>query len=141
MSFKVHILWEGHRQYELQIKPDFRKLDLFNIHFLCWIFGVVPFNTWLISSWEKNYCCYKLSKWQNDNIDHVVWKIDVIICAFAHLLTTFIFFSTWDKSHVEWDNFRNLTQCYSCNNITTTLIQISHLFFGFFSKTSHQMII
>jgi deoxycytidylate deaminase len=31
---------------------------------------------------------------------------------------------------------------YSCNNITTTLIQISHLFyFGFFSKTNHQMII
>ena len=31
---------------------------------------------------------------------------------------------------------------YSCKNITTTLIQISHLFyFGFFSKTNHQMII
>jgi hypothetical protein len=31
---------------------------------------------------------------------------------------------------------------YSCNNITTTLIQISRLFyFGFFSKTNHQMII
>ena len=31
---------------------------------------------------------------------------------------------------------------YSCNNITTTLIQISCLFyFGFFSKTNHQMII
>ena len=31
---------------------------------------------------------------------------------------------------------------YSCNNITTTLIQISRRFyFGFFSKTNHQMII
>ena len=31
---------------------------------------------------------------------------------------------------------------YSCNNITTTLIQISRLFyFGFFSKTNHQMIV
>ena len=30
---------------------------------------------------------------------------------------------------------------YSCNNITTTLIQISRLFFGFFSKTNYQMII
>ena len=31
---------------------------------------------------------------------------------------------------------------YSCNNITTALIQISRLFyFGFFSKTNHQMII
>ena len=31
--------------------------------------------------------------------------------------------------------------CYSCNNITTTLIQISRLFyFGFFSKTNQMMI-
>ena len=31
---------------------------------------------------------------------------------------------------------------YSCNNITTTLIQISSLFyFGFFSQTNHQMMI
>ena len=31
---------------------------------------------------------------------------------------------------------------YSCNNITTTIIQISRLFyFGFFSKTNHQMMI
>ena len=31
---------------------------------------------------------------------------------------------------------------YSCNNITTTLIQIPRLFyFGFFSKPNHQMII
>ena len=31
---------------------------------------------------------------------------------------------------------------YSCNNITTTLIQISRIFyFGFFSKTNHQMMI
>ena len=29
-------------------------------HFLCWISGVVPFNTKLISSWEENNCCYKL---------------------------------------------------------------------------------
>ena len=33
------------------------------------------------------------------------------------------------------------TARYSCNNLTTTLIQISRLFyFGFFSKTNHQMI-
>ena len=31
---------------------------------------------------------------------------------------------------------------YSCNNITRTLIQISRLFyFGFFSKSNHQMMI
>ena len=33
-------------------------------------------------------------------------------------------------------------ELYSCNNITMTLIQISRLFyFGFFSKTNHQMVI
>ena len=38
--------------------------------------------------------------------------------------------------------FRPQSAQYSCNNITTTLIQISRLFyFGFFSKTNHQMII
>ena len=38
------------------------------------------------------------------------------------------------KSHIL---FHKLC-CYSCNNITTTLIQTSRLFyFGFFSKTNH----
>ena len=31
-------------------------------------------------------------------------------CAFAELVTTFIFFSAWDKSHVKLDNSRNATQ-------------------------------
>ena len=31
-------------------------------HFLGWIFGVVPFNTWLISGWEENKYCCKLRK-------------------------------------------------------------------------------
>ena len=31
-------------------------------------------------------------------------------CAFAQVVTTFIFFSAWDKSHVKWDNSRNSTQ-------------------------------
>ena len=35
-----------------------------------------------------------------------------------------------------------ISSLYSCNNITTTLIQISRLFYsGFFPKTNHQMII
>ena len=25
-------------------------------HLLCWISGVVPFNMWLISSWEEDKC-------------------------------------------------------------------------------------
>ena len=39
-------------------------------HFLRWISGVVPFNTWLISSWEENNCCYKLS-----NYFHSKWQL------------------------------------------------------------------
>ena len=31
-------------------------------------------------------------------------------CVFAQLVTTSIFFSTWDKSRVKWDNSRNSTQ-------------------------------
>ena len=30
--------------------------------------------------------------------------------AFAQLVTTFIFFSAWDRSHVKWDNSQNLTK-------------------------------
>ena len=48
------------------------KLSLFmeklGPHFLCWILGVVAFNTWFISSWEENSCCYKLSKFTKWNI-------------------------------------------------------------------------
>ena len=32
------------------------------------------------------------------------------LCGFAQLVTAFIFFSAWDKSHVKWDNSQNLTQ-------------------------------
>ena len=77
--------------------------------FLCRILGVVPFNMWLTSRWEENNCCYKLSNWQNDNSFHSKWQLWQF-CAFAQFVTTVIFFSAWDKSHVKWDNSRNSTQ-------------------------------
>ena len=43
--------------------------------FLCWFSGVIPFNTWLISSWEENECCFKLSNWQNDDYFLSNWKL------------------------------------------------------------------
>ena len=43
-------------------------------HFLCWILGVVPFNTWLISSWEENKFCYKLSKCTKWHLFHSKWS-------------------------------------------------------------------
>ena len=85
-------------------------------HFLCWILGVVSFNTWLISSWEENKCCYKLRKCRKWHLFLWKWlklsfwvKI-VVILSVAQLLTTVIVFSAWDKSRVKWDNSQNSTQ-------------------------------
>ena len=70
-SFGKHlreqIIWENRSRTKLfgismesNIVVSVKRL--FGPHFLCWISGVVPFNMWLISSWEENKCCYKLSK-------------------------------------------------------------------------------
>ena len=40
----------------------------------------------------------------------ILSEIDVILCICSPLVTTFIFFSAWDKSHVKLDNSRNATQ-------------------------------
>ena len=80
-----------------------------------------------------------------------------------HFEKYFIWLLSWGvcpfvKSNMQWKmmSLKNLVSpslclptmsihkifLYSCNNITTTLIQISRLFyFGFFSKTNHQMMI
>ena len=42
--------------------------------FLYWFLGVVPFNTWLISSWEENKCCYKLSNCTKWHLFHSKWS-------------------------------------------------------------------
>ena len=83
---------------------------------LPFISGVVPFNTWLISSWEANKCCYKLSKCTKWHLFYSKWlklsfwvKI-VVILSVAQLVTTVIFFPAWDKSRVKWDNSQNSTQ-------------------------------
>ena len=98
-------------------------------HFLCLISGVFLFNTWLISSWEENKCCYKLSKCTKWHLFHSKWselsfwvKI-VVILSVAQLETAVIFFSAWDKSHVKWDNSRNSTQ------IMRTLISTGSVLF------------
>jgi hypothetical protein len=46
----------------------------FDPHFLCWISRVAPFNTWLISNWEENDCCYKLSKCTKWHLFHSNWS-------------------------------------------------------------------
>ena len=80
------------------------------------LFFFSVFNTWIISGWEENNCCDKPSKWQNDNYFHSKWQLwpfwvkSMSFCVFAHLVTTFVFFSAWDKSCVTWNNFQNSTQ-------------------------------
>ena len=83
---------------------------------MCWISGVVPFNTWPISSWVENTSCYKLRKCTKWHIFHSKWsnlsfwvKIAVILSV-VQLVTTFIFFSAWDRSRIKWDNSQNSTQ-------------------------------
>ena len=54
----------------------------------------------------------QLTKWQLFSLKMTTSTIlseIYVICAFAQLLTTFIFFSVWDQSHVKWDNFENST--------------------------------
>ena len=83
---------------------------------LCWFLAVGPFNTWLISSWEENKCCYKLSKctkWQlfHSKLSKLSFRvIIVVILSVAQLVTTIIFFSAWDKSRFKWYNSWNSTE-------------------------------
>ena len=64
---------------------------------------------------KMNVHSYKLSNWQNDYF-HSKWQLwqfwvkQMLFCAFDKLATPFIFFSAWSKSHVKWDNSKNLTQ-------------------------------
>ena len=62
---------------------------------------------WLLLQSEQ------VTKWQLFSLKMttltVLSEIDVN-CAFAQLVTTFIFFSAWDKSRVKWDNSQNTTQ-------------------------------
>ena len=70
-------------------------------HFLCQISRVVPFKTWLISSWEEINCCYK----QMYKMTSIAIKI-----VSSLLVTTVIFFSAWGKSRDILDNSQNSTQ-------------------------------
>ena len=79
-------------------------------------FGVVKFNTWLISIWEENKCCYKMSKCTKWHLFHSKWSFwvkMVVIFSVTQLVTTVILFSVWDsKSSVkcQMDNSQNSRQ-------------------------------
>ena len=104
----------------LLIDPSLTNIILTLLHlgplFLCWFLGVVPFKVWLISRWEENKCCYRLSKCTKWHLFHSKWmklsfwvKI-VVIFSVAQHETTVISFSAWDMSRVKWDNSWNSTQ-------------------------------
>ena len=52
-----------------------KKWLVLGSYLLCWISRFVPFNTCLISIWEENNYCYKLSNGQNDNYFHSKWQL------------------------------------------------------------------
>ena len=103
------------QQAGLHYAVYFSQIFYLGPHFLCGISGVVQFTMWLISSWEENKCCYKLSKCTKWHLFQKQWsklsfwvKI-VVILSVAQLVTTVVFFSAWDKSRVKWNNSRNST--------------------------------
>ena len=71
---------------------------------------------WLISSWEENKFCWKLSKGTKLHLFYSklsklsFWVTKVVILLVTQLVTTVIFFSAWYKSCVKWDNSQNSTQ-------------------------------
>ena len=95
---------------------------------LCWFLAVGPFNTWLISSWEKNNYCYKLSNWQNDNYFHsklqfqqqfwwLLWfPAKNNSCQLLHMSTTL--FS--NKSNYQFQSFNEWNRYNLCNVFGTT---------------------
>ena len=108
-SFRKRIIWGNRSKTKLfgilmASNIDVSVKRLFGL----WISGVVPFNMWLISSWDKNNCCYKLSKCTKCS-KLSFWVKRVVILSVAQLVTTVIFFSAWDKSRVKWDNSQNST--------------------------------
>ena len=64
-AFNLILLQLRHATDNFLFDNDWNLCYAYDIgpHFLCWISGGVPFNTWLISSREETNCCHKLSKW------------------------------------------------------------------------------
>ena len=116
------VYWPGHKKKSIVwvfvYTPScvevwiFCPSAVYSPNFLCGFSGVVQFNTWLISSWEENKCCYKQrwhllhSKWLKLSF----WVKIVVNLSVAQLVTTVIFFSAWHKSRVKLDNSRDPTK-------------------------------
>ena len=66
--------------------------------FLCWFLGVVPFNTWLISSWANaQNDIYFTPKWSKLSF----WVKIVVILSVVQLITTAIFLVSFYFSHLD----------------------------------------
>ena len=48
---------------------------IYVLYFCVGFSWIVTFNTWLISCWEENNCCYRLRNWQNEDCFHSKWKL------------------------------------------------------------------
>ena len=87
---------------------------------------------WQVSVWSRNYCdIFNIGLFTPELTSGTHWQKTFKIKMVKFLRKIY---------KCEYIFPRSL--CYSCNSITATLIQISTFFyFGFFSKTNHQMII
>ena len=80
-------------------------------HFLCWTSKVLLFNTWLMSNWEENNCCYKRSNCQNDNSFHSKWQLRIqtqtfilAVYKFSHKSTAVLWLDVKIPNQLLWKN-------------------------------------
>ena len=107
---------------------------LYGPHFLCWISKVVPFNTWLISSWEEKKMLLQAE--QMHKMTYILLKmIKVVIlsennCHFVSCsaCNNSNLFSAWDKSRVKWEKFQNSRQKMTTQNNMLLLLFLKFYF-------------
>ena len=105
----VHLPWE--MNYDVPPSGLDCTVDKPLIHHLRASFSVLNFGSCLIQHVTYHKLrrkklflqAEKPTKWQ---LQTILSEIGIIL-SIAQLLTTFIFFSAWDKSRFKWDNFQN----------------------------------
>ena len=101
----------------------------FPISIFIFYFAIDFFDTWYGYSFNYQACI----------LLYFLWFLDFFLILFKGNFVQIIKYFL--RSILHWRFSRNSVR-YSCNNITTTLIQTSRLFyFGSFSKTNHRMMI
>ena len=105
------IVWMLIEEIKLSEDAEFHNLIqhlwiLLGLYFLCWISGVVPLNTWLISNWEENKCCYKQkSKCYCYSAKYESYQTDCFATSYKSALQIWLF----------WKDFSKIQSCTTAN--------------------------